>query len=106
MVRPYIIPKCVQSDVQNKWDDKNIRRTAPSVLVKILYNIMYLQIKEKVLLYTQNCATIGSINIKNFYDPTYIYDQILRGVLGQGKTSVPCSAHHVIFIFLLKIHTC
>ena len=51
-VRPYIIPKCVQSDVQNKWDDKNIRRTAPSVVVKILNNIMCLQIKEKVLLYT------------------------------------------------------
>ena len=44
---------------------------SPSVLVKILYNILYLQIKEKVLLYTQNCVTIGTINIKNFYDPTY-----------------------------------
>ena len=71
MVRPYIIPKCVQSDNQNKWDDKNIWRAAPSVLLKILYNILCLQIKEKVLLYTQNCVTIGTINIKNFYDPTY-----------------------------------
>ena len=42
-----------------------------SVLVKILYNIMCLKIKEKVLLYTQNCVTIGTINIRNFYDPTY-----------------------------------
>ena len=36
---------------------------------------------------------------------SYIYDQILRGVLGQGKISVPCSAHHVIFFFLLKVFT-
>ena len=71
MVRPYIIPKYVLSEVQTEWDDKNIRQTAPSVLVKILHNIMCLQIKEKVLLYTQNCVTIGTININNLYDPTY-----------------------------------
>ena len=71
MVRPYIIPKYVSSEVQTEWDDKNIRRIAPFVLVKILYNIMCLQIKEKVLLYTQKCVTIGTINIKIFYDPTY-----------------------------------
>ena len=45
---------------------KTIRLTAPSVLVKILYNIMYLQIKEKVLVYTQNCVTIDTINMRNF----------------------------------------
>ena len=60
------MPKCVQSDVQNNGMTKTFRRTAPSVHVKVLYNIMCLQVKEKVLLYTQNCVTIGTINIKNF----------------------------------------
>ena len=39
MCGPYIY-RNVLSDAQKKWDEKNIRRTALSVLVRILCNIM------------------------------------------------------------------
>ena len=39
MCGPYIY-RNVLSDAQKKWDEKNIRRTALSVLVRILCNII------------------------------------------------------------------
>ena len=46
------------------------KRIAPSVLLKLLYN-MSSQLKENVLLYTLNWVTIPTNNIQDFYHPTY-----------------------------------